>query len=90
METVAESAVSTPHLSLTRYVRRYSGYRYLGFAPGIHRGLPSGALTFIVSIGPAIDVAVQTDPTQAPRSYRAVLAGLQATSAMISHSGDGL
>ncbi|MET9020012.1 VOC family protein [Actinopolymorpha sp. NPDC004070] len=88
METVAESAVGTPHLSLTPYVERYSGYRYLGFAPGIHRGLPSGSLTFIVSVGPAIDVAVHTDPTRAPRSYRAVLSGLQATSALISHSGD--
>ena len=41
-----------------------------------------------MSVGPAIDVAVHTDPTHPPRSYRAVLAGLQATPALISHGGD--
>ena len=63
------------------------GYRYVGFEPGVHRGLPSRHPTFIVSIGPTIDVAEQTDSTQGPARFRAVLSGLQASSAVITHTG---
>ena len=58
-----------------------------GFPPGMHRGLPSRHLTFIVSVGPGIDVVAQTDAAQVPASYRCVLSGLAATPAMISHVG---
>jgi len=44
-------------------------------------------MTFIVSIGPGIDVIAQTDPRQAGESYRCVLGGLQASAAVISHTG---
>ena len=53
----------------------------------MHRGLPSRHLTFIVSIGPEIDVIAQADPGQAPARYRAVLAGLQASHALIAYNG---
>jgi len=43
-------------------------------------------LTFIDSIGPSVDVVAQTDPRQAPASYRCVLSGLQAGPALISQS----
>ncbi len=55
---------------------------------GLHRGLPSRHMTFIVSIGDDIDVVAQTDPAQPPEHYGCVLSGLQATSALISHNGD--
>ena len=45
-------------------------------------------MTFIVSIGPQIDVIAQTDPGQAPAAYRCVLGGLQARTALIAHGGD--
>lgn len=70
---------------LTGLIERYIGYRLAGFEPGIHRGLPSRHLTFIVSIGPTIDVVEQTDPRQAPDSYRTVVGGLQAGPAAISY-----
>lgn len=35
-------------------------------------------MTFIVSVGPSIEVVAQTDPRQAPASYQCVLGGLQA------------
>jgi AraC-like DNA-binding protein len=73
---------------LRPYVNQYLGYRQVGFPPGLHRGLPSKFLTFIVSIGDPIDVVVQTDPTQAPGRYGFVLGGLQATPAMIAHEGN--
>jgi AraC-like DNA-binding protein len=44
-------------------------------------------MTFIVSIGPEIDVVAQTDPHQNPDRYRAVLSGLQSTAAVIAHEG---
>jgi AraC-like DNA-binding protein len=44
-------------------------------------------MTFIVAIGPEIDVVAQTDSRQRPESYRCVLSGLQASPALISHNG---
>jgi AraC-like DNA-binding protein len=76
-----------PAPALAPFVERYIGYRLEGFPPGLHRGLPSRHLTFIVSIGPEIDVVVQTDPAQALSTYRAVIGGLQAAPALIAHDG---
>lgn len=79
------TAQPSPHVAA--FVEGYIGYRMDGFPAGMHRGLPSRYLTFIVSIGPAIDVVRQTDPAQPPARYRCVLSGLQATPALISHDG---
>lgn len=84
---VAEYATAPPAEPLRRYVDRYIGYRLAGFPPGVHRGLPSRHMTLAVGIGPEIDVAAQTDPRQAPQSYRCVLGGLQASPALIAHDG---
>jgi AraC-like DNA-binding protein len=87
MEPGAEWVTVAPSPRLASFIDRYVGYRMTGFAPGQHRGLPSRHMTFIVSIGPSIDVVSQTDPGQPPGSYRWVLSGLQARSALISHNG---
>jgi AraC-like DNA-binding protein len=76
-----------PAPPLQPFIRQYLGYRQVGFPPGLHRGLPSRFLTFIVSVGPPIDVVVQTDPGQAPDRYDFVLGGLQAVPAVIAHDG---
>ncbi len=76
-----------PAPPLAPFVDRYVGYRLEGFPPGLHRGLPSRHLTFIVSIGPPIDVVAQADPAQAPSAYRAVIGGLHASPALIAHEG---
>ena len=44
-------------------------------------------MTLIASIGPLIDVAQQTDPSQAAARYRTAVAGLQMRPALISHDG---
>jgi AraC-like DNA-binding protein len=85
--TTAEWRTARPAPALRPFIDGYVGYRMTGFPPGLHRGLPSRHLTFIASIGPAIDVIAQTDPGQAPASYGCVLSGLQAGSAVISHPG---
>lgn len=76
-----------PAPRLRPYVSSYLGYRMAGFEPGVHRGLPSGHLTWIVGIGAPIEVVAQTDPHQPPASYRCVLSGLQARPAMIANPG---
>lgn len=88
MEPHNESVIARPAAPLRPLIDRYVGYRFSGFPAGLHRGLPSRHMTFIVSIGPAIDVVSQTDPAQAPASYRCVVGGLQASSALISHAGE--
>ncbi len=52
-EPAAEWVIGLPAGPLRPYVDRYLGYRLAGFAPGIHRGLPSRHMTFIVGIGPS-------------------------------------
>jgi AraC-like DNA-binding protein len=86
-EPTVEYVEALPAEPLRPYVDRYIGYRLAGFPPGVHRGLPSRHMTLAVSIGVDIDVAAQTDPRQAPQSYRCVLGGLQAAPALIAHDG---
>lgn len=76
-----------PAPPLRPFIDHYLGYRQVGFPAGIHRGLPSRFLTFIVSVGDPIDVVAQTDPRQAPDRYGFVLGGLQASAALIAHAG---
>ena len=87
-EPQTEWLTRAPAPALAQVVDRYVGYRLSGLPAGVHRGLPSRHLTFIVSIGPAIDVVAQTDPRQAPDRYRCVLSGLQASPALIAHDGN--
>jgi AraC-like DNA-binding protein len=84
----AQWVTRPPAPILTPLIEGYHGYRLHGFAPGLHRGLPSRHVTFIVSIGNSIDVVAQTDPRQAPADYRCVLSGLQAAPALIAHDGN--
>ncbi|MFN0089024.1 MAG: helix-turn-helix domain-containing protein [Acidimicrobiales bacterium] len=84
MEVVSEFVVGVPHPRLRPFVGDYSGYRIRGGPPGVHVGLPSKSLTFIVAFDDPVDVDgsfVQRD------RYWAMLAGLHARPAMIRHDG---
>lgn len=83
-----EWLTKAPAPPLRPFIERYCGYRLTGFAAGVHRGLPSRHMTFIVSIGGDIDVVAQTDTAQSPDRYGCVLGGLQASSALIAHDGN--
>lgn len=87
-EARSDSVVRRPAPPLRAFIDSYIGYRQVGMAPAVHRGLPSRHLTFIVSIGRPIDVVAQPDPHQAPASYEFVVGGLQASSALIAHDGN--
>ncbi|HEV2810923.1 MAG TPA: DUF6597 domain-containing transcriptional factor, partial [Acidimicrobiales bacterium] len=88
MEECTQWVTGRPSPCLRPFIDGYVGYRLTGFAPGLHRGLPSRHLTFIVSIGPAVNVVSQADSTRAPTSYHCVVSGLQASAALISHDGN--
>lgn len=84
VEMVNEFVVGAPHPRLRPFVGDYSGYRIRGSAPGVHAGLPSKSLTFIVAFDDPVDVDgsfVQRD------RYWAMLAGLHARPALIRHDG---
>jgi AraC-like DNA-binding protein len=84
---VSESALGRPAPPLRPFVDRYVGYRQEGFAPGVHRGLPSRHLTFIVSLGEPVDIAGMPDAAQRPGSFQAFVGGLHAAPATIRHDG---
>ncbi len=87
-DVVHEYVTARPASGLRHLVERYVGYRLLGFPPGLHRGLPSPRMTFIVSIDRPVNVAAQTDAARAPSSYRTVIGGLHSSPALISHDGN--
>jgi AraC-like DNA-binding protein len=68
----AEVVTGRPHPALRRYVQRYVGYRLDGYPPGVHRGLPSRLLTFIVRLD---------EPGT-------VVAGLRTSAALLPHRGE--
>jgi AraC-like DNA-binding protein len=84
---VHESTTGRPAPPLRSFVDQYIGYRQEGFAPGLHRGLPSRHLTFIVSLADPVDIAGMPDAAQRPASYQAFLGGLHAAPATIRHDG---
>lgn len=89
-ELVEEWVASAPAPALRSIVDRYIGYRLIGFPAGLHRGLPSRRMTFIVSIDNPIDVVAQSDRAQSPQGYRCVIGGLHSTPALIAHDGNPL
>jgi AraC-like DNA-binding protein len=84
---VHESAIGHPAPLLRPFVDRYIGYRQEGFAPGVHRGLPSRHLTFIISLADPVDIAGMPDAAQPPAAYQAFVGGLHAAPATIRHDG---
>lgn len=76
-----------PRTQLRPLVAGYTGYRIEGAEPGVHRGLPSRHLTFIVTLDGTVDLATMPDPAQRPASFTTLAGGLHATPALISHDG---
>jgi len=73
----------------TGVVRRYEPHSFSGFPPGVHRGLPSGALTFRFSLDEPTDIISMPDPSQSPGSFFGFVGGLHSRPAMVAHSGWG-
>lgn len=86
--SIADVAVARPTAALRPFVGRYTGYRLEGFPPGVHRGLPSGWLTFIVSLGDPVRITSMPDRQHPPAVLAAFVSGLHAGPAAIAHDGD--
>ena len=77
-----------PGLGLAPYVERYVGYRVEGFPPGVHRGLPSRHLTFIVSLDRPVEMLATPDPGRPPVAMQAFVGGLHTRATLIRHDGN--
>ena len=81
-----EAVSGTPAPPLRSIIGGYRGYRTDG-PPGIHRGLPSRHLTFIISLDERVDIARMPDDIQPPGRFQAFVGGLHAAPATIRHDG---
>lgn len=84
---LVEMVAGRPRPQLAPLVAGYTGYRIEGAQPGVHRGLPSRHLTFIVTLSGTVDLARMPDPTQPPASFTTLVGGLHSAPALISHDG---
>jgi AraC-like DNA-binding protein len=84
---ISESVRGRPAPPLRPFVEWYAGFRQAGVAPARHRGLPSPALTFILTLDDPLVVAAHSDPRQPPEQYTTLLGGLHTAPALITHEG---
>lgn len=87
-EQIAQHVVGVPAPPLRPFVESYTGYRYEGFEPGVHAGLPSRHLTLIVSLGDPIDVGLMHGPAASRERFAALIGGLHTAPAAVHHDGN--
>lgn len=80
MSAPDDDRIRAPHPRLRPYLGDYVGYDISGVPAGTHLGLPSGALTFIVTIGEPLR---QVDAGR----FDVLLAGLHLRPTRIRHNG---
>ena len=78
--------MATLHPALAPYVASVMAYDVDLGAPGIHRGLPSTTLTFVLPVGEPLDVGWRAEPASRARRWSTV-SGLHAGPAEIRHDG---
>lgn len=71
---------------LAPLVGRCVGYRYEGFEPGIHRGLPSPTVTLVISLGTPL--ALKPPEVDRVEAHQALVGGLHTKPAVIVHDGN--
>src|SRR5271166_2174761 len=86
-EPVSEAVTGQPNSALRPFIGSYSGYRQVGIAPALHRGLPSPYLTLIFTIYEPLTVLEHPDPHQGAGDYLSLAGGLHDVPALISHDG---
>lgn len=91
---VSDSATSEyvsgpPAPALRPFVAAYSGYREVGTAPALHRGLPSPWITLILTLDEPLTMldAGLDGPGGTRRDFDALIGGLHTTPAFIRHEG---
>ena len=86
-EQIAEHRRRRPISLLQPFIDSYVGYRYAGFEPGRHMGLPSKHLTFIISFDQQLELTVLPDGSHRTTRFDAMVGGLHTTPAVIRHDG---
>jgi AraC-like DNA-binding protein len=81
-----EAVTATPAPPLQAIIKGYRGYRSFG-GPPVHRGLPSAALTFIISLDDPVDIAAMPSEIQGPGRFQAFIGGMHDTPAYIRQHG---
>lgn len=85
----SEWASRTPAPGLRGLVTGLVGYRYAGARPGVHLGLPSAALTAIVSLDGPVLVLRPPEPSQPAVALTALVGGLHTRPAHVHEPGHG-
>src|SRR3954451_8718896 len=85
---VVDAALGVPTARLRPLVSRYAGYRYLGFSPGLHLGLPSRSLTVVIALGPPTRLTPTPDDVGALGEFRTLASGLGTRAVGIGHDGN--
>ncbi len=78
--------MTTPPAALAPYVASIVAYDVDLGAPGVHRGLPSPALTLVLTLDDPLDVGWSGDDASRRREW-SVVSGLHARPAAIRHEG---
>ncbi len=73
-----------PAAPVRPWVSAYTGYRLAAGPPGVHHGVPSPHLTFIVCLDGEIDMIANADRTKPPGRFEAMVGGLHDTPALIA------
>jgi hypothetical protein len=76
-----------PAPALRPFIAWYAGYRQSGVQPGLHRGLPSPYLTFILTLDEPLIMAKHVNADQPPAQYETLIGGLHTRPALIKHEG---
>ena len=86
-ERTEEFVRRAAHPRLRRYVTEYTGYHMDGFPPGVHAGLPSKSLTFIIAIDEPLHVEHQRLHGRTRSDFWGMIGGLHQVPALVHHNG---
>ncbi len=85
---IAEHVERTAAPQLRGIADRVVGYRLAGHPAGVHAGLPSPTMTFIVSFDDPLTLSVQPDGSTVRSDHWAMVSGLHDRPASILHDGN--
>lgn len=76
-----------PAPALRPFVTSYVGYQVSGFPAGLHLGVPSQAMTTVISLSEALDLAVVPGSLPLGGRFATLASGLTSRSVAIRHDG---
>ncbi len=86
-QVTAETVVYRPPAVLRPFVERYVGYRYLGYEPGVHLGMPGRHLTVIISFDDPLTLAMDPTVDDTTSDHDGMVSGLHDRVVEIRHNG---